>query len=404
MPPSKGIVLEDELDDGVGIPLELDIEPPSAAVPAAAVPASLPAVTSPALAAAVAPKAELAPASGVEPEPDASEVQRLAGYGPPPRSAIEAPIYAVRVLLRRLELKRQVISSRKMLADAERASDEKLAAAMEELRAAAGPDHPLKAMFDSLSGHDAVAEAASGALEDIARRQKAELARRDTELSRLNEEQAQAEASLAEAERAAAARHEVRARTEARLKRAEIELRAAHEAARIAAGPGAKFAPPEHALRIKELEAARVDRAAELATAEAEHQQAIAATREPRARLRAAKRGIADIGQRAQRQERAEQSTLRQTTASAESALQRRRAGYAESAREVLRTRPQEFSESTREVARQAEALVTERGRALDLWVRTLDANDREAEAKGQVVLAVAAGAVLLLVLILLVV
>ena len=70
----------------------------------------------------------------MEPEPDASEVQRLAGYGPPPRSAIEAPIYAVRVLLRRLELKRQVISSRKMLADAERASDEKLAAMTVELR------------------------------------------------------------------------------------------------------------------------------------------------------------------------------------------------------------------------------------------------------------------------------
>jgi hypothetical protein len=80
-------------------------------------------------------------------------------------------------------------------------------------------------------------------------------------------------------------RAQAHARTTEELKRVEIQLQAANDAAREAAGAGARFAPPEHARRISDLEQRRTA----LAAAAAESERALGAAR---ADLRARERAV----------------------------------------------------------------------------------------------------------------
>src|SRR5581483_8927194 len=83
-------------------------------------------------------------------------------------------------------------------------------------------------------------------------------------------------------------RQEEHARVEAKVRRTEIERRAAHDAARAAAGPDAKFAPPEHARRIAEIEAelaARTGEAKPLEAARRAAEEALAAHEAPLRRV-----------------------------------------------------------------------------------------------------------------------
>ena len=75
------------------------------------------------------------------------------------------------------------------------------------------------------------------------------------------------------------------------MKRAELELRGLHDAARAAAGEGAKFAPPEHARRIAAVD----QRRAELGQALAARQKA---QEEAKAELRAKDAAVKDVSRR----------------------------------------------------------------------------------------------------------
>jgi hypothetical protein len=372
----------DDDDEPLGAPLELDLPGTGAGADAHAG-----AHTGAGAHAGAHPGAEAHAGAGLGPGPgpgaDEAEVLALAGYGAPPASLLGAPGYAWRVFQRRKRVQDKLRLARRTRDQAKTESDQVLAAAMEALRAGSGPTHPLANLFETLRGYDAVQEAAHDASAEIARQQAAQRQSLHGELEQLQGAKAGADAELAAAEAELAKAEQARARIEARLKRGEIELRAAHDAARLAAGEGAQFAPPEHAVRIQTLEGERAQRATELAEATRTHGALEVRARERRAVVRGLRRQAGDKQKVTEQQDRAARESMRVGERGVESARGRRLVAYADAGREVLRSRPHDLAQDLVERAHLAEARVAATERALDLCVRALDASDREWERKG---------------------
>src|SRR5262249_12382293 len=122
----------------------------------------------------------------------------------------------------------------------------------------------------------------------------------------------------------------------AKAKRTEIELRAAHDAARAAAGPNARYAPPEHAQRIAELEAERAQRAAELAAVAQAADRANAAARTARDAQREAHRRVEAVREERARLDRTREHQVGVGVEGVRAAGDARRAAYAMVGRELL--------------------------------------------------------------------
>lgn len=374
-----------EDDDGPGVPLELAVPGLHAGAPGAPQ-AAAPAPAGQGIAAAATPIAG-AVLAAPEAGPSEDEIFTFAAYGPPPTSLAGAPGYAVRVFRRRQRLQQKLRVARRTRDGAKAAADQVLAAAMEALRDGAPPTHPLAHMFETLRGYDAVQEAAHDASAEIARQQAAARQSLHGELEQLQGQKATADVQAATAEAEVERAAQARARVEARIKRVEIELRAAHEAARLAAGQGAQFAPPEHAARIQALEAERAQRGTELAEATRALSALEVRAREKRAVVRGLRRQTGDKAKVTEEQERAARDSLRAGERGVESARGRRLVAYADAGREVLRARPQELSTAQVDRAREVEAQLGAAERALELCVRALDAADRDWERKGWAIL-----------------
>ncbi|MEJ7728334.1 MAG: hypothetical protein WKG00_03885 [Polyangiaceae bacterium] len=319
-----GLHAFDEDEEPYGAPLELDV-PGMGASPGPGTGAGMGAQTGAGMGAGTG--------AGTEPGTGDAEVLALAGYGEPPTSLIGAPAYAWRVFQRRKRVQDKLGVARRTRDHAKTESDQLLAAAMEALRAGAAPTHPLTSLFETLRGYDAVQEAAHDASAEIARQQAAQRQSLHGELDQLQGAKASADAELAAAEAELAEAEQARARIEARLKRGDIELRAAHDAARLAAGEGAQFAPPEHAVRIQVLEAERVQRSAELAEATRLHAEVEVRARERRAVARGLRRQAGEKKKVTEQQDRAARESMRVGERGVESARSRRLVAYAEAGR-----------------------------------------------------------------------
>jgi hypothetical protein len=191
------------------------------------------------------------------PAVDEAEVRALAGYGAAPRSVLYAVPYAWKVWRRRPAL-RKLYAAQQQAYDGLRAQCRgRFCDMLEGLREAWGAEGEVIELLAGLGRAKALVEERSGML-DHTRQQHASqvgtvdqsLGELETERARLESERRTAQVSLEEC----TSQH---ARADAQLKRSDIELRALHDAAREAAGKGAKFAPPQQAKRIAAVEALR---------------------------------------------------------------------------------------------------------------------------------------------------
>jgi hypothetical protein len=151
----------------------------------------------------------------------------LADYGDPPRSWLQAPMYAWRILRRRRELRAALVGRR---AEAERASVElhdALVAFAERARPAAEKHSSYAAVLEDLSRAEGVLRSRDQVLAAEHDAHAARLSQVDARLAKLESELAQTEAEERVAVAELTAAQGALAREEAKLKRAEVELRAA---------------------------------------------------------------------------------------------------------------------------------------------------------------------------------
>lgn len=404
-------------DDLPEIPLELDLhrgrlsksEAPDAKKPKVASAA----VASPAVAAA-AERARTSRAAGASNaagalkvagaidaavEVDPFEVAATADFGPAARGWLDAPAYAWRVRQRRAALRGEVDRLRQQRAEAEQAKMERLAQLVRVVQKLAAPSDQAKALLAPLAALDQTAAARDAALKGVSASYAESVAEIDTKIAALEDEQAKLEILVQSAQAELERRGESRARAEAKSKRVDIELRAAHEAARVAAGPNAKLVPPEIAPRIVALEEEKAVRAAELKPLAAAFSSAEQELHERETPVREVRHRIASL--RAERQ-KVEDTSARQLAVRSEGVQQverERLLAYAEVARQLLTTCTDEVPIEHRALAAQATELVASRSHDLEKHARALASADPAAERRGLILIALAIGAVVVLLL-----
>lgn len=376
----SGDGLDDLADDGPGARLDLASYPPPAAL-----------VARP-------------PAFGVEPlpEPELDRVHEVAGYGPAPTSPLQAPVYALRVLMRRRELRRRLGSLDLASRDAERAVTGVLAAIGRALVPTLSGNERYASLLEPAAALErAAAEvtAAVGTVERDAaasaeefRRARAELAAR---IEAASARQTEAEELLADAELDLK-------RTEAKQKRILIEARNLRQGAEHAAGGAGKPIAPAHASQIAELEA-KAGADAPLAAAQRTRVEAA------RRALHASRQEIAQLNAEQKRLDADERGVQGQKGAALEAEIARQReaadaleAAQAELTRAVLAARDVTLDPAELAKIQAAESRLQAARVEQDCHVRALDAHDPDSVRRGLVILGVVAGALLLLLVILL--
>jgi hypothetical protein len=308
---------------------------------------------------------------------DPAEVAIAAAFGPAPASWLHAPIYAVKVLTRKRAMIAEVAAAKQRADLSSRDEQASLTRIVQALRARLNPEHPVSAHLKPLEAVDQVATGRGVALEQANRQAETEIAEVDRSVANKEGERAAAQghatSAREELERIAAEK----ARAEAKVKRLEIELRAAHEAARIAAGPEAKFAPPEHAKRIRTLEEEVKARGAELAPLVVAFNAALVVHEQRDGDVRRVQREIAQLRTRRVQVEKQQAHQVDLRTASVKEAEQARQKAYADVARTLLALDATLFTETERSIA----DTLAKDAKAAERTVRLLE-RARRAEAK----------------------
>jgi hypothetical protein len=328
---------------------------------------------------------------------DPIEVLALADFGPSPRGWVDAAPYAIRVFLRRRELRQELARQRGLLVEAERGQAHVLTSLVETLKM--GTSDTSRALVERLAAVDHRTAERGAALETASQSYSASVAQIDARIGVLEAQRLTNESAVSDASAELDQRRQSQSRAEARCKRVDIELRAAHEAARTAAGPDAKFAPPEYGVRIRDLETERDVRATELRPLQHACGDAAEALRAREAELRETRRQIAKLRDERHGLEKTAARQIDLRTAGAGEAERERLVAYAEAGRELLRV-PGAVPLADATVASDAQRLVDERSLTIEKTSRALTAYDAQATRRGSVVL----GAALVLTLLLLVV
>jgi chromosome segregation ATPase len=318
---------------------------------------------------------------------DPIDVLALADFGSSPRGWVDAPFYTIRVRMRIRELRRELARQRGLLVAAERGREHVLASFVEALKA--GSSETSRALRERLLAVDQRAAERGAALETASQMYSTDVAQIDARIGELEAQRLTQETAATEAEADLAQRAENRARAEARSKRVQIELRAAHDAARVAAGPDAKFAPPEHAKRIRDLDMEADVRATELRPLQQAFEDATEVTRARQAELRETRKQIAKLREDRRGLEKTASRQLDIRTAGAGEAERERLAAYAEAGRELLRA-PGVVPVADANAANDAQRIVDERALSIEKYSRALTAYDAQGVRRGDVVLAVA--------------
>jgi hypothetical protein len=381
--PPGSLAEVDEDGDGEGLAPELALDAPPSSRAASALTGATPAPSSagargPASSSGQRPAP--APPPGPPPRPpiliDPIDVVAFANYGPAPRVWFEAPLYAIRVMQRQRELQKDLVRARKLHVDAEDALVERMARTAEALRGRIDAAHPAMALFGQLGRYDELTHTRSVALHETSRQYAEQLAQVDERISAEEEARSKLARLVQDAELELGRLSAERARADAKSKRLEIELRSAHDAARIAAGPDAKFAPPEHAHRIAALEAEKASRAAEMVPIMAAWTEAAELVRRRQGDEREARKKVSALRDERKRIEQTAEHQLEVRSEGARQAERERFSAYAEVTRAVLVNRPDDLTEAERAAIDAAEKRATDCERDTELHVRALGAAD----------------------------
>ncbi|MCC6523091.1 MAG: hypothetical protein IT373_10555 [Polyangiaceae bacterium] len=333
-----------------------------------------------------------AEAAPLGPSVDPSRVRELAGYGPAPTNPLLWPWSAWRVYKRRRELAARLVEQQRAHDELVHDRKSRLADIVDRLRRQNRDE--LQPILRPLAAPDALVAARRSELTASESRAGVEFGGFDAEAARLGEERAR----LEEAERAALTHFETceqeHARADAKHRRHAIELEAAHEAARQAAGQGARFAPPEQARRIQAIEQAR-------GPIEAERAAKAKALAEAREAARAATGALGDLDRRLEqlraRRRAAEAAAAEHRQAALDGLRQAERdrlARYDEALRAIVATHPKLVRGVMRVEIERADADIQASTAELALHREAVGAYDRRTYQRG---LALAAVVVVLL-------
>ena len=193
------------------------------------------------------------------PAVDPAEVRALAGYGAVPSSVLYVVPYAWKVWRRRPALRKLYAAQQRAYAELRAKCRGRFCEMLEGLRTAWGADKEVLELLAALGRARALVEERSGMLDQTRQQHASQVGTVDQSLGELEAERAALESERRIAQVNLEECISQHARADAQLKRSDIELRALHDAAREAAGKGAKFAPPEQAKRIAAVEERRTE-------------------------------------------------------------------------------------------------------------------------------------------------
>ena len=306
--PRGGLGLLDDDDDDQGESLDIGLDmgsvPPKAPPPPSSgdgAPPSLPQppTSMPSPGDGPAPVVSLpspGPVVSARPPPavDPEKVRLLAGYGPFPPNIAATPLYALKVIKRRFELKKLYQQQIELHADTVRTLRDELADEVSQL-VRGDEGGALDDLERTLAEADGVVAERQKVMDAASSAFAARFKALEDALAKHQEARKEAVKARDMAQIAVEDAGQKRRAVEEELKRVESRLAAAHEQAREAAGAGAEFAPPEHAKRIAALQG----EAAEVGKRLAEHDRVLAeARRQLRERDKAIKSvdaAIADV-------------------------------------------------------------------------------------------------------------
>ncbi len=219
-------------------------------------------------------------------EIDAYEVRALADYGEPPHGIVQAVPYAIRVTLRRRELRRALATVRTALTEAERRRDDRLVELGQQMRPVIEGNPELEQAAAPLAVAEKTKQAREAALQSASGEFRERVAGIDRDIAAQDEPLARWAKDTQERQKAWEAADELRKRHEARSKRVAIELRNAQ----------AKLERPETAPADRQQAQAFIQAAqGERATRAAEEKLATDQAKEAETKLALSRRGLADV-------------------------------------------------------------------------------------------------------------
>jgi hypothetical protein len=331
---------------------------------------------------------------------DPEAVTSVAGYGPAPKNAILAPLYAYRVLSRRSALKRAIAARLAELRRAELGRDTQLMQLSNELRPTLEANEVFRRLLEPIRQVEQLAGERSAALSQADAGYREEMARFDAELQQLRDGEAQAQATLTQSSRGAEASHNELRRAEARHRRVQIEIRGVLDVARRELGPAGGDMSPAHAAQLAELEERSKSLEPELSRSRAAHATAEAARGEAEAEVRRCQARIQQLERQKAGAGSALAKQLSLQAAGVDEAERGRRDALADVARAVLATRGVgKVPEAVRVALLGHDQAVEAAAIGLETHVRALDAYDRERVKQGVVLVLSALGVVLLSIL-----
>ncbi len=185
---------------------------------------------------------------------DPYEVAVLADYGSPPDSALLSPGYAVRVMMRRRDLRRQLAAARRAAADASQNLDNLLVAIAERVRPQLDGIAEFAPLLEPLLGAEQTSHGRSSALQERSAEFDKTVAGVDAKFAELQGKIRAAQQVVDAAQTKLRAREEVLKRAVALCKRIEIELRNLQSVAKAAPGGAPATASEEFSARIRTLQ------------------------------------------------------------------------------------------------------------------------------------------------------
>jgi hypothetical protein len=331
---------------------------------------------------------------------DPAEVAIVAGYGPAPKVALLAPIYAYRVFSRRGPLTRAVAEQHAALTAVELERDTLLAKLASELRPQLEVSDAFRRAFEPLREVERLASDRSAALSQADSGYREQMARFDDELGKLRQAEAAARADFDFKDGAKSGTESALRRAEAKLQRVQIELRGVLDLARQALGPAGGELRPEDASQVTELKARAAAIEPEVAQAKSAHQATTAACDKAHAETRRLQAQIRQLEQQKQNAGSNLGQELTVRAAGVSEAEKQRRDALAEVARGVLLARGSvPVAGDTLEALRHHDKVAEAHAIRLETHLRALSSYDRERVKLGVIVVLSALGVVLLSIL-----
>ena len=329
----------------------------------------------------------------------AHEVERVAGYGPPPTAFYAAPAYAYRVATRQRALRKSLVQADSELRAAEAERDLRIAEMALGLRPALEQDERFRRLFEPLTGLDRVASDQGEALSQVSSEYEAQAAELQAELEATRTELSQRGLVEQAASQAFVDREANWKRTDAKLKRTNIEIRNLIESNRGAQGQPAPALPPDTTRALAQLNERLAVQKDEATKARAEHDRT-------QAELSAVRQQVSELQKRARRIEQHQtalaqkyQKRFEAQNQGLTSAETQRIAVLAEIGRAVLDSRgKQPIAPEALGAIAEADRATLEHSRKAAALLRALDAYDRDALKQGRTITAVLAGAAMILI------